>query len=99
MLKKLGAQKSRAISKILSRRPGMQKTLADISISLDFGNLEDIYTPVKDGHLDGAAMLDEMLADWGPDLEEWARGQKQREENAWCALINEMGSSVDVNTV
>ena len=99
MLKKLGAQKSRVVSKILSRRPDMQKTLADISISLDFGNLEDIYTPVKDGHLDGAAMLDEMLADWGPDLEAWAEGQKQREENAWCALINEMGSSVGVNTV
>ena len=99
MLKKLGAQKGAAISKILSRRPDMQKTLADISISLDLGNLEDIYTPVKEGELDGAAMLDDMLADWGPDLEAWAEAQKQREENAWCALINEMGASVDVNTV
>ena len=99
MLKKLGAQKGAAISKILSRRPDMQKTLADVSISLDFGNLEGIYTPVKEGDLDGAAMLDAMLADWGPDLEAWAEAQKQREENAWCALINEMGASVDVNTV
>jgi len=99
MLKKLGAQKGAAISKILSRRPDMQKTLADVSISLDFGKIEDIYTPVKEGDLEGAAMLDAMLADWGPDLEAWAEAQKQREEKAWCALINEMGASIAENNV
>lgn len=76
----------------------MQKTLADVSISLNFDNLKDIYEPVKEGELEGAELLDDMLKDWGPDLEAWAEAQKQREENAWCALINEMGWSVVVDT-
>ena len=62
MLKKLGAKKSRAVSKVLERKPLMKHTLLDYSVNLDFDELTSIWEPVKNGHIDGAGMLDEMYA-------------------------------------
>lgn len=94
MLKKLGAKKSRVVSKVLERKPLMKHTLLDYSINLDFDKLSNIWEPVKDGHIDGAEMLDDMFADWGPDLEKWVESQKQKEEAAFCKIANEMGDSI-----
>jgi hypothetical protein len=98
LLKKLGAKKGRAVSNVLSRKPAMQKTLADISISLNFDNLSDIYAPVKEGELEGARKLDEMIAEWAPQIEEWAANQQMKEMTMWCNLVNELGGSVTVDS-
>lgn len=61
-MKKLGAEKSRAVSKVLERKPLMKHTLLDYSVSLDFDKFSSIWEPVKDGHINGAEMLDDMFA-------------------------------------
>jgi len=76
----------------------MHKTLADISISLNFDNLSEIYAPVKEGELEGARKLDEMIAEWAPQIEEWAANQQMKEMTMWCNLVNELGASVTVDS-
>ena len=98
MAKRLGGEQiySKMMNK-LARKPQAKHILASYSADFDLAELESITKPVEDGEREGEKLVEDMLAEWLPKLEEWERAQKQREEQAFEELCEVLLDSVKVD--
>lgn len=97
LLKRLGEQRFNKLMKNLSQKPKAQRVLASYVAEFNLKELEDIGRRVEEGERAGEEIIEDMMEEWGPKLEQWEREQRQREEKAFGELCDAILDGVKVD--
>ena len=81
----------------LAQKPEALRILATYSAEFNLPKLEEIARPVQDGEREGEKLVEDMMAEWGPKLEEWYVAQQAREQKAFEELTEVVLDSVRVD--